>query len=237
MIRLLLFIPIVILDTMVSATVVMFGGLFNPYSALNTFIMQTWAKVILLAAGVKMEISGIENIKKGESSIVVANHQSLMDIPVATAALPIALRILAKKELFKIPFLGWGMKGIGILKIDRSNSKKALEILKAAEDIIRKNQLSILIFPEGTRSKDGKIHAFKKGAFVLAKNTGLDISPVSISGTRNILPKGKIRVNSGNVKVVIHPTISTAEFSYENRKDFVEKTQHTIMKGFVENYE
>jgi 1-acyl-sn-glycerol-3-phosphate acyltransferase len=129
------------------------------------------------------------------------------------------------------------MKGIGILKIDRSNSKKALEILKAAEDIIRKNQLSILIFPEGTRSKDGKIHAFKKGAFVLAKNTGLDISPVSISGTRNILPKGKIQVNSGNVKVVIHPTISTAEFSYENRKDFVEKTQHTIMKGFVENYE
>jgi 1-acyl-sn-glycerol-3-phosphate acyltransferase len=237
MFRLLLFIPIVILDTIVSATVVMFSGLFNPYSGFNTFIMQTWAKVILMAAGIKLEIIGLENIKKRKSCIVVANHQSLIDIPVATAALPIALRILAKKELFKIPFLGWGMKAIGILKIDRSNSKRAIEILKSAEDIIIKHKLSLLIFPEGTRSNDGKIHAFKKGAFLLAKNTSLDISPVSISGTRNILPKGKLRVNSGNVKVVIHPTISTIELTNENRKDFIEKTHHTIMQGFVENYE
>ncbi|MEJ2537274.1 MAG: lysophospholipid acyltransferase family protein [Calditrichia bacterium] len=154
-----------------------------------------------------------------------------------TCVLPVPLRIIAKKELFKIPFLGWGMKGVGMLSIDRSNRKKSIDTLKEAEEIIKTHVLSILAFPEGTRSDDGKIHPFKKGPFILAINTGLPLLPVSVSGTRKITPKGKISIHPGRVKVIIHPPVSTDNLTLGDRHKLVEDFQKTIQKGFIENYE
>lgn len=198
--------------------------------------MKLWSRISLLAAGVRMKISGLENIQPNTSYIVVANHQSHMDIPVATAALPLNLRIISKKELFRIPVFGWGMRAVGILKIDRFNQKKSFETLKTAEKIVRTHQLSILAFPEGTRSPDGNIHSFKKGPFILAINSGLSILPVSISGTRKILPKEKLRLYGGKVKVVIHPPVDINDYSMKNRNVLVEKTGDLIQKGFIKNY-
>ncbi len=236
MLRFVFFIVVVIFDTVFHAIFAMAAGLINPYSSFNSGVLRNWGKVILWANGSRMEISGLEHIRQGDSYIVVANHQSHMDIPVAVSALPLPLRIVSKKELFKIPFMGWGMSAIGILKIDRSNRVQAIETLKQAEETIRKFKLSILAFPEGTRSEDGKIHSFKKGPIILAINTRFPILPVSISGTRNLLPKGRIVPKRGNIKVVIHQPIPTADLTLSDRNDLIARVRERVEAGFIENY-
>jgi 1-acyl-sn-glycerol-3-phosphate acyltransferase len=235
-IRLPIFIVITVIDTIINAFLAIIGGIFNPYSRFNSSIIRLWAKIILLAAGVKLEIEGAQNIVPMQSYIVVANHQSLMDIPALACGLPAPIRFIAKKELFKIPVLGWGMKAAGMLEIDRSNQKQSFETLKKAEQVVRSYHLSILAFPEGTRSEDGKIHDFKKGPFILAINTGLSIIPVSVSGTRNLIPKGKIQINPGRVKIQIHAPVSVADLNLSDRNRLVSETQETITEGFIESY-
>jgi 1-acyl-sn-glycerol-3-phosphate acyltransferase len=236
MFRSIFFALVLIIETVICTFLAMIGGLFNPYSLFNTRIMRLWARVILILAGIKLEVCGKENLSKKTSYIVVGNHQSHMDIPVVTVALPIPLRIISKKELFKIPVFGWGMKAMGIISIDRFNQKKSIESLRQAEQVILKYHMSILAFPEGTRSPDGKIHPFKKGPFVLAINTGIPILPVSVCGTRHILPKGKIRINSGRVKVIIHPPILTEGSKMEKRHVLGDTTYRVIEQNFIENY-
>jgi 1-acyl-sn-glycerol-3-phosphate acyltransferase len=236
MFRLIIFVPVLIIETAVCAFVAMIGSLFNPYSSFNTRVMRLWARIIVIAAGIKLEINGLENLTKMTSYVLVGNHQSHMDIPIVTVALPIPLRIISKQELFKIPVFGWGMKAVGIISIDRFNQKKSIESLHEAEKVLQTHRVSILAFPEGTRSPDGKIHSFKKGPFVLAINTGMPILPISISGTRHVLPKGKLRLNSGRVRVIIHPPIMVAGKNLEDRHALVEQTHRAIEQGFIENY-
>ena len=236
MVRLVIFIIITVIDTIINAFLSIVGGIFNPYSRFNNGVLRLWAKIILLAAGVKLQIEGAENLAREESYIVVANHQSLMDIPVLACGLPVPIRFIAKKELFKIPVLGWGMKAAGMLEIDRSNQKQSFGTLKKAEQVVRSHHLSILAFPEGTRSEDGKIHNFKKGPFILAINTGLSIIPVSVSGTRKIIPKGIIRIKPGRVRIQIHSPVSVADLNLSDRNRLVSETQKMIIEGFDESY-
>ena len=236
MIRLIFVLAVVGINTFISATLVIFGGIFNPYSRFNNAVTRTWARIIVFFLGAKLTIEGLENIQKDHSYVVVSNHQSQIDIPILVAALPSNLRIIAKKELFKIPFLGWGMKAVGMLEIDRSNHKQSIETLKKAEKIVRERHLSVLVFPEGTRSSDGKIHPFKKGPFILAINTGLPILPVSVSGTGQITPKGKLQINKGPVKIVIHPSIPVHNRDLKDRDKLLEETQKTVLSGFVEGH-
>jgi 1-acyl-sn-glycerol-3-phosphate acyltransferase len=236
MVRLLIFIPVLILDTVIHAAIVMVSGLFNPYSRFNSTLMRSWARIILFAAGVRLTVEGKENIQPNTSYIVVGNHQSHMDIPVLIAALPLPIRIISKKELFKIPVFGWGMRAVGILEIDRSNRKQAIETLNRAAEIIRQHHLSILAFPEGTRSPDGKIHPFKKGPIILAINTKISILPVTVSGTYRILPKKSLKLRSGRVKVVIHPPYRTDHLTLQDRHRVVQEIHDIVASKFEENY-
>jgi 1-acyl-sn-glycerol-3-phosphate acyltransferase len=235
-IRLPIFFVVTVIDTIINAFLAIVGGIFNPYSHFNSRVIRLWAKIILLAAGVKLKIEGAEHIVPEESYVVVANHQSLMDIPVLAYGLPVPIRFISKKELFKIPVLGWGMKAAGMLEIDRTNQKQSFDTLKKAEQILRNHHLSIIAFPEGTRSDDEKIHNFKKGPFILAINTGLSIVPVSVSGTRNLIPKGKIQINPGRVKIQIHAPVPVVDLNLSDRNRLVSETQEKITKGFIESY-
>jgi 1-acyl-sn-glycerol-3-phosphate acyltransferase len=236
MIRLIIILTIVGIDTCIGAITTIIGGIFNPYSKFNNSVTRAWARVIVFVLGTKLIIEGSENIKKDKSYVVVANHQSQIDIPILIVAVRTNLRIIAKKELFKIPFLGWGMKAVGMLEIDRSNHKQSIETLKKAENIVKEHRLSVLVFPEGTRSPDGQIHPFKKGPFILAINTGLPILPVSVSGTGHITPKGKLQINSGRVKIIIHPPIPVDNLDLKDRDKLLEGTHKTVVSGFVEGY-
>ncbi len=235
--RLFIFVPVLILDTVVNAIIVMIAGIFNPYSRFNTGVMRLWARILLLAAGVRVTVEGKEHIQPNTSYIIVANHQSHMDIPVLISALPLPIRIISKKELFKIPVFGWGMRAIGILEIDRSNRKQAIATLNRAAEIIREHHLSILAFPEGTRSPDGKIHPFKKGPIILAIDSKIALLPVTVIGTFHILPKKTLKLRSGRVRVIIHPPYPTEHLSLSDRHRVVQEIHDIIASKFEEHHE
>ncbi|MEJ2545447.1 MAG: lysophospholipid acyltransferase family protein, partial [Calditrichaceae bacterium] len=144
-------------------------GLFSTYSdPINNFI-RFWAKTILKISGIKVEIVGLENVNPEIPVVYMANHGSLFDILASFYAIPGAARFIAKKELFRIPFFAQGMQIVGMIKIDRGNSAKARATINEAIDVMKKG-VSVIIFPEGTRSREGNIRPFKKGGVILAIN-------------------------------------------------------------------
>ncbi|RMI12562.1 MAG: 1-acyl-sn-glycerol-3-phosphate acyltransferase [Calditrichaeota bacterium] len=232
MIRTLWFMLTTVVATCVGTAIVVVIGLFKRYSRFaHRYIVQGWAKLLIRASGTRMRVEGLENIDPDRSYIVVSNHQSLMDIPILLAALPMQMTIVAKKELFRIPVFAQGMKAVGILKIDRGNRAQALETLNRAAEVIRQYGLSVLTFPEGTRTRDGRLQRFKKGPFVLAINTGMPILPVTINGSFPIMPKGSLRLNPGNVTVTIHPAVDTTGYRYEDREQLIDRIYHIIAAG------
>lgn len=163
------------------------GGVY-PWVA-NKF----WGPGLLWLVGAKLKVIGLENFQPNKHAIYISNHQSHFDIPAITTALPLPLYFIAKKELKHIPIFGWGMWAIGMVFVDRDNREKARKSMEKAIQTISKGK-SILSFPEGTRSKLGEIQAFKKGSFHLAKAGLLELVPVAVSGTRDILaPGGKLQ--------------------------------------------
>lgn len=148
-----------------------------------------WARVILRSTPLwSFQSEGLENVIKGKTYVIVANHQSLLDILVALAGIPAHFKFLAKKELFAIPFLGWHMTVAQYIPIDRSSRESGRKAVEQARKWLRCG-VSALFFPEGTRSLDGQIHAFKAGAFKLAQEEQVDILPVVIDGTGDAVPK------------------------------------------------
>ncbi|HSM74183.1 MAG TPA: lysophospholipid acyltransferase family protein, partial [Desulfobacterales bacterium] len=138
---------------------------------------RIWGRSSLAASGIQVRVTGMENIDPAKSYIYMSNHQSNFDIPVLLAFLKVQFRWLAKEELFKIPFFGYAMQRVGYISINRSDRRSAFQSLKRAAEIIR-GGVSVMIFPEGTRSLDGRIRPFKKGGFILALDAGVPIVPV-----------------------------------------------------------
>jgi 1-acyl-sn-glycerol-3-phosphate acyltransferase len=176
-------------------------------------------------------MKGMENIERHQSYMYMANHQSLFDILVVIKVLEGKVRFIAKKELFKIPVFGWALSAVGMIKIDRSNREKAIVSMNRALNTIR-GGVSVIIFPEGTRSKDGLIHEFKKGGFVIAIKGGIPVVPVTIYGTNNILQKHSLKLKPGSVYTTVDKPISTAEYNYQTRDRLIEKVYNIIGTTF-----
>jgi len=153
-------------------------------------IGKIWAKTILFVGFIRHSVSFKENIDRSKKYIFAGNHQSSIDIYLYYAYIPVTFRWIAKKSLLKIPFLGWAMYVMGHIFVDREDSKNAFSSLKKAINEV-KSGFSIAIFPEGTRSKDGKLLPFKKGAFFMARASGIPIVPVVIKNAFKFAPKGK----------------------------------------------
>jgi 1-acyl-sn-glycerol-3-phosphate acyltransferase len=190
-----------------------------------------WARSILFASRIQVTVKGTSHIDPSKSYIYMSNHQSNFDIPVLLAFLKVQFRWLAKAELFKIPLFGYAMKRAGYISIDRSNRRAAFASLKRAADSIR-NGVSIIIFPEGTRSLDGNIRSFKKGGFALAVDSGVPIVPVILHGTRFIMPKERLQIKPGNVLLEITEPIDTANYTRKTKDDLLEKVRNRICEGF-----
>ena len=174
-----------------------------------------WSPGILWGAGVRnITINGLENIDKKKSYIFVSNHQSHLDIPGIIRSVPINLYFIAKKELKWIPFLGQYVWATGMIFIDRSNRKKAIQSLDKAGKLIKKGR-SVLAFPEGTRSLNGKLQKFKKGPFMLAIQHEIEIVPLAVEDTHKVLPSKAWRFTPHDIKVSIgkpvHPPKSKKE--------------------------
>lgn len=165
-----------------------------------------WGRSCLMLAGLKLRVQGTEHIPGNTPAIYVANHQSNFDIPILYAGLPLQFRWMAKQELFRFPLFGLAMKRSGYIPIDRSNRRKAMHSLNLAAEKIRAGT-SVIIFPEGTRTPDGRLQEFKQGALLIAAKAGVPVVPVAIHGSFRIQPKGSWRVKSGPLKLVIMPPL------------------------------
>ncbi|MEW6519442.1 MAG: lysophospholipid acyltransferase family protein [Thermodesulfobacteriota bacterium] len=190
---------------------------------------RTWARIILAASGVKVKVTGLENIDKGRPYIFAANHQSQFDIFAMQGFFDFDFRWLAKKELFQIPLFGRAMQLAGYISIDRSHGREALKSLKEAADRIAAGT-SVILFPEGTRSLDGKLHDFKSGGMVLAIKSGVPLVPVGISGTYAILPKGKLLAKPGQVFIRVGKPIETKDFSAGQKHELAAMIQGEVAR-------
>jgi 1-acyl-sn-glycerol-3-phosphate acyltransferase len=166
------------------------------------FVSDMWSAVIMAVVGIRLKVHGKEKVPREGGKIFVANHESHFDIPVLFASIPEPVYFIAKKELKKIPFMGWYMALLGMIFIDRSNREKAMKSMKKAGKLI-KNGRSVISFPEGTRSKDGETKLFKRGSFIIAKESNVPIIPIALSGTWEILAPGKAKIRPGKVHAII----------------------------------
>ena len=221
----------VVLSTFFLGLTAIFISFFTRTGNPVHIIARIWARGILFASRIKVTVNGLANIDPTQSYVYMSNHQSNFDIPVLLAYLPVQFRWLAKAELFKIPIFGRAMRGAGYVKIDRFNQESAFESINEAAAKM-KNGVSIMIFPEGTRSRDGKIRSFKKGGFVMAVDAGVPIVPIVLKGTWAIMEKSSLKINTGEVSLNIESPIATTEYTRENKDDLNKSVRAVIREGF-----
>ncbi len=221
----------VVLTTIFWGLIAIFTSFFTRTGNPVHKVARMWARSIMFASRIKVTVNGLANIDPTQSYVYMSNHQSNFDIPVLLAYLPVQFRWLAKAELFKIPIFGRAMRGAGYIKIDRYNQESAFESINEAARKM-KNGVSAMIFPEGTRSRDGNIRSFKKGGFVMAVNAGVPIVPIVLKGTWTIMDKSSLRINTGEVSLNILAPIATTGYTRETKDDLIKSVRAVIREGF-----
>lgn len=186
----------------IAATVALFtGGLFGRSDRHLAFWSLLWSRTILRLSGVRLTIEGIERTKGCGPSFFVGNHPGALDIPVVFRALNGHVRFLAKKSLFRIPFFGWILSRYGFVPIDRSHPRVALRELERLLVELRKNPASFAVFPEGTRSPEGRLLPFRKGSLKICRDSGMPVVPFAIEGTNRVYTRGRWRIDPGPVRI------------------------------------
>lgn len=193
-----------------------------------------WAKVILWVCGVKVIVQGQENVERHVPRVYLANHQSYFDIFALLAHLPVDFKFILKRELMSIPLLGPAMRRAGYIGIAREDPRKAVESMNEATMRL-KNGFSVVIFPEGTRSEDGKLQPFKRGGFRLAVKAGFDVVPIAIVNSRNIVPKGSLRINRGIFTVNIGRPIPVKDYAKKDMDKLMGRVRGAILEQMREN--
>jgi len=195
-------------------------------------LSKIWACVMLWVTGVRVSIEGKEKIKEGQSYVIVSNHQSLYDILALVISLGVQYRWVIKKELLKVPLFGHTLYASRNIFIDRSNIEKARDSIRKGLDRLPPG-VSVMFFAEGTRSPDGRLKEFKKGAFNVALERHLPILPVTVNGSRRVLPKGSIVFSSGRIRVVVADPIVTQGYTHDALPELMEKTRSAVQSNLV----
>jgi 1-acyl-sn-glycerol-3-phosphate acyltransferase len=188
-----------------------------------------WAPIHWRITGSPLLVEPLPDIDWSRPHIFLMNHQSAFDIPVAFAVIPVNIRFLAKHSLKWVPFLGWYMTMTGMIFVNRSDPREAVRSLRVAGERIRAGS-NLLAFPEGTRSKDGRILPFKKGAFALAVEAGVPIVPIAIEGTRGMLPPGSVRLRRHPIRVKVGQPIETAGRKGAQREALMNEVRDIIIQ-------
>jgi 1-acyl-sn-glycerol-3-phosphate acyltransferase len=198
--------------TLPAALLTILLGIFDPHGKRVYGITRFWTRMVLVVSGVTMKIQGLSRIDPEQRYIFMVNHQSNIDIPVLVQSLSaFQLRWIAKKELLRAPFFGWAIWAAKHITVDRSDPLSALGSLKKAQERM-KGGVSLVVFPEGTRSSDGSLLPFKRGGFLLAVKTRTPIVPVTISGSGMILPKGDWRIRRGEIAVIVGAPVPVKDY-------------------------
>jgi 1-acyl-sn-glycerol-3-phosphate acyltransferase len=216
----LIVIPGSMLSTFVwGSLAIVLSVLINP-SVASIISGTAWARTNIWLTPVLVRVRGREHIQKGQSYVVVSNHQSQYDIFVLYGWLGLDFKWVMKQELRQFPVLGKACASLGHIFIDRSDRTAAIESINAAKQKIQ-NGTSVIFFPEGTRSKTGQVGTFKKGAFKMALDLGIPLLPITIAGTRDILPTGTLDIFPGKADLIIHPPVPVEGYTEENLNELI----------------
>ncbi len=218
-----------LVSTVVYGSATMLAALFSNRAA--RFITHLWCIHLLFFCGIRVKTIGRDKLEGKERCVFIGNHQSYFDIPVLYAGLPYSLSFIAKKELFFIPFFGWGIAAIGHIWIDRENARAARSSITRAIAMLKRKNISLVLFPEGTRSITGEMGEFRRGSFTLAFEAGVPVVPVSILGTRDILPKKSGRFKPGVATIVIGDPLVPAELAGLDKTRLSEIVKERIVAG------
>lgn len=218
-------IPTISIYTIVLGTLSIGSSVFARRGNFAHFCARVWGWLILATTGVQVHVAGGERLSRGTAYVFVANHQSIYDIPIIFASLPFQLRIIAKASLGRFPFLGWHLRRAGHLLVDRE--KPGATILKRVSGLMQHGH-SVVVFPEGTRSQDGRLSRFKRGIFLLAIEAGLPVVPLSVIGSRHVMRKGRLMTCPGEVGLVMHDPILTTSLSREDAGALADRVRQII---------
>lgn len=226
--RSLLFtIPVAVSTTAAMITIAVVTSVFAPSGAWQRFLYRKWASMVLFIIGARVRVRGLENLDPNANYVVVSNHLSLMDTPVLFGCLPVDFKFLAKRELLKVPFIGWYLKRGGHLTVSRGSIRSSLESMNECARLIRERRLSVLIFPEGTRGL-GELQPFKDGAAYLAIQSGVPVAPVAICGTEKVLPAKSSYFRSADVELRIGKAVSVEGLSLKDRRELTQRLEDDV---------
>ena len=221
----------VVLCTVFWGTVALPAMLLDRSGEAVIWIGRRWIRWILWGCRIRVETSGEEHVDPDHPQIFMPNHQSALDVAAVLQAVPVSFRFVAKKEILRIPFVGWAALGGGHIVVDRGDNAQAVRRLKAAARRIR-GGTNVIIFPEGTRSVTGQLREFKSGGFHLAIQSGAPIVPVSVSGSQRLTPKRSLQVRSGVLRVALGRPIPTHGLGVDDRHALKQRVRDAIVAGF-----
>jgi len=209
----------------------MLTGWRNPLIAVGQWAMRVSRRIL----GIKVEVSGLDRTDPRMALIFMPNHISFLDGPMLEMLIPGAARVVLKKSILRIPVVGLAMRFVGFVPVDRKGIRGGKQSIETAGRLMRERGYSYLVFPEGTRSRDGRIQAFRRGGFFLALEAGAAIVPISIAGTFALMPKGSMFARSGRVRVQFHSPVPTQRHSRETMGELMAEVKAAIESGLRED--
>jgi len=219
--------PLLIVSSIVMGLISLGSSFFDRSGNTAHRVARVWGKILLAVSFIRISSSGVGKLDPKGTYVFVANHASLMDIPAVLSQLPQQFRFLAKKGLYRIPFLGWHLRWAGHLPVDRSNARNSLKSMNEAGRVIAERRISMLLFPEGGRSPHG-LRAFREGAAYLAIKAGVPVVPIAIIGMRELLPMGSIHIRSGEVRLLVGEPIPTFHLKPSDRAQLTARLHNEV---------
>ena len=223
----LFFNPLIYFYTFVCGTLSLLSSFFDPKGRIQHGFAHLWSRMILATAGCELQVEGLQNVDLAHPYIYASNHQSAFDIPTLYVGLPVQFRIMAKKELFLYPFMGWHMKRSGQIPIERENARSSLKSLARASETVR-GGTPLFVFPEGGRTPDGTIKPFLSGAFYVAIKAGVPIVPMAIVGTYEALPMNSYVIRPHPIRLIVGHPISTEGMNPREMNALASQVQQKI---------
>ncbi len=202
---------------------------FDRFGNKQFWCARWWCRLVAWSIFARIRVHGVEHVRPDQPYVYMANHSSLIDTPALFAYLPHPFRIMAKRELFYVPFMGWHLWTAGHFAIDRGNARKTVASLRRVIEGVR-NGRSLAVFPEGTRTPDGRLQTFQSGVFKIAVKAGVPIVPVTIRGTFELLPKATLAPRPGRVDVILGEPIDTTDYNDKRLDDLIARTKAAIQQ-------
>jgi len=224
---------LIVIHTIVCSILSIIFSVFDRSLTLFFWLSKAWPGGIFLFSGIRIKITGLDNFDHSGTYVFVSNHSSQFDIPAVQFAAPVRVVLIYKKELEKIPLFGWQLAFSPYIAINRTNPDEAFKSIEKAKKLMNKKNISVLLFAEGTRSKTGEIQPFKRGAFYLASKTGFPIIPVTINGASKLLPKGTLKIRSGELHVHFDkPIYPKQNLNKKEELELMDEVRNKVISNF-----